>query len=672
MDALAIQPKTNLRVTRSLIGNKMWLVASMDTGLFSGDFKVRGYIDESFLATQAQWKKLSSEARDELEAERIESCGPALEAALIAAVVEVSEYVTTCAAESLNPNLRKLRDDWSSGELNLATVEPTLDQSLTDLRAAKHHRDLAAQIAKNVKLSDYPETFPAFHRKRKLIAVLGPTNSGKTYDAFKRLTTARAGAYLGPLRLLALEAFTRLNEEFGVVASLITGEERRIVPGSRVTASTIEMLDVNRDLEVAVIDEIQMLTDPDRGWAWTQAVVGANADEVWLLGALSAEPAIRALAERLGLPLEIRKKTRKHPLVVAEQSLAPHPNNALRMAKPGDAFIVFSRRDALNLRDDLLAMKQSVACIYGALSPEVRESEARRFASGEADILVATDAIGMGLNLPIQRIVFTSVTKYDGTERGELPVPLLQQIGGRAGRYGHAGEEGVVVGLTPAEHKVVARLMSLKQENLPNSGFMVTPGAAYLEQLAAMSGDHRLEALLSLFMMHCDRGDRFFLPHVPEEQLVKAQQLDRLGNLPLALKHTFSMAPMTSNHEEIDQAWRTWARMANQGKEIRLNFLPGNPEMASLEEAETTVRLLAAYRWFGYRLPELFVDYEEAEAVLEPWIAAVDEHLKSRRKQGVGGGRKGMPSWYWAPKNTDLRLVDVEHQPASMRMRRRA
>lgn len=671
MDVLDIPPKTNLRITRALVGSNMWLVACMDTSLFSGDFKVRGYIDESFLATAKQWKKLSVVAREKLEAECVAQCSEALEAELVAAVVEISEYVTTCAAEGLTPNLRKLRDVWSSGELNLATVEDVLDQSLTDLRAAKHHRDLAAQIAKNVKLSDYPETFPAFHRKRKLIAVLGPTNSGKTYDAFKRLATARAGAYLGPLRLLALEAFTRLNEEFGVVASLITGEERRIVAGSRVTASTIEMLDVNRDLEVAVIDEIQMLTDPDRGWAWTQAVVGANADEVWLLGALSAEPAIRALAGRLGLPLEIRKKERKHPLVVAEQSLATHPNNALRMAQPGDAFIVFSRRDALNLRDDLLAMKQSVACIYGALSPEVRENEARRFASGEADVLVATDAIGMGLNLPIQRVVFSSVTKYDGTERGELPVPLLQQIGGRAGRYGHTGEEGVVVGLTPAEHKVVSRLMSLKQENLPTAGFMVTPGAAYLEQLATMSGDNRLEALLSLFMMHCDRGDRFFVPHVPEEQLAKAAQLDRLVHLPLGLKHTFSMAPMTSSHEDIDQAWRTWARMANQGKAIRLNFLPGDPEMASLEDAETTVRLLAAYRWFGYRLPELFVDYEEAERVLVPWIAAVDEHLKSRRKQGVGGGRKGMPSWYWAPKATDLRLADVDLQPVSMTMRRR-
>jgi ATP-dependent RNA helicase SUPV3L1/SUV3 len=672
MNAIAHPSETNLRLTRSLIGTKMWLVSGMDTGLFSADFKVRGYIADSLLCTQAHWRKLTPEQRDELALERADACSAALEAALVAAVLDITEYVTTCAAEGLTPNLRKLRDTWSSGELDLATVEETLDQSITDLRATKFQRDLAAQITRRVKLSDYPDTFPAAARRRKLIAVLGPTNSGKTYDAFKRLATARAGAYLGPLRLLALEAFNRLNDEFGVVASLITGEERRIVEGSRVTASTIEMLDPTKDLEVAVIDEIQMLTDPDRGWAWTQAVVGANADEVWLLGALSAEPAIRALAERLGLPLEVRKKERKHPLVVADQALAPHANSALRMAEAGDAFIVFSRRDALNLRDDLLAMKHSVACIYGALSPEVREREARRFATGEASILVATDAIGLGLNLgPLQRVVFTSVQKFDGTERCELSVPMLQQIGGRAGRYGHEHEApGVVVGLTPAEHAVVVRAMKAKQPNLPSTGFMVTPGAAYLEELAELAGDTRLEALLSLFMMHCDRGDRFFAPYVPEEQLARAAQLDRLANLPLSVKYTFSMAPMAANHEDIDATWAEWARLANQGRVVRLNFLPDDPEKASLEEAETAVRLLAAYRWFGHRLPDVFVDHAQADEVLEPWISAVDEHLKSRRKQGVGGGRKGMPSWYWQPKPSVPRYADLDLQPHMAKRRR--
>jgi len=673
MDAITHTPTPSLRMTRALIGSKIWLVAGRAASLFSAGFKVYGCIDESFLCAQAQWKKLTAEERDQLAAERGAACAAALDAALTAAVRDLTEYLTICENEGLSPNLRKLRDTWSCGELNLVKGSAALAQSLVDLRAIKAQRDLAAQISRSVKLSDYPDTFPAAGRKRKLIAVLGPTNSGKTYDAFQRLATARAGVYLGPLRLLALEAFTRLNEEFGVVASLITGEERRIVDGSRVTASTIEMLDPTKDLEVAVIDEIQMLTDPDRGWAWTQAVVGANADEVWLLGALSAEPAIRALAERLGLPLEIRTKERKHPLVVADQSLAPLANGALRMAEPGDAFIVFSRRDALNLRDDLLAAKHRVACIYGALSPEVREREARRFATGEADILVATDAIGLGLNLgPLQRVVFTSVQKFDGKERCELSVPMLQQIGGRAGRYGHQNvEPGVVVGLTPAEHAVVVRAMAAKQENLPTSGFTVTPGAAYLEQLAQMSGDTRLEVLLTLFMLHCDSGDRFFVPHVPEEQLTRAAQLDRMGNLPLSEKHTFSMAPMASNHEDIDNAWATWAQQANQGGIIQLDFLPDDPETASLEEAETTVRLLAAYRWFGHRLPDVFVDHEEADAALEPWIRAVDEHLRSRRKQGVGGGRKGMPSWYWEPKPAAPRYSDRYQRLLTPKPRRR-
>lgn len=643
-------PATGLRITRTLCGNKVWLTAGRRVTLGGEEFRVFGYIPETGLGQQAHWRRLTSEARNAAEQATLETHGAKLEAALEACITEIAAYLDACAAEALQPNLRKFRELWASGELDLTRVGAGLRQSLADMRAKLRHRDLAEQISRSVKLSDYPDTFPARRRHRKLIAVLGPTNSGKTHDAFERLATAPSGVYLGPLRLLALEAFTRLNEEFGVRASLVTGEERRIVDGSRVTASTVEMLDPNREMDVAVIDEIQMLSDPDRGWAWTQAVIGANAREVWLLGALSAEPAIVALAARLGLPLEIRHKTRKHPLVVGK-ALANDPGSALRRAQAGDAFIVFSRRDALNLRDDLLGLGKSVACIYGALSPEVREREARRFAEGEADVLVATDAIGMGLNLPIQRVVFTAVQKYDGVKRGDLPEALLQQIGGRAGRFGHQDEEGVVAGLTPNEHRLVVSLMKAPQPQLAASGFQITAGAAYLEQIAEMSGDNRLEALLSLFLLHADCGDGFFTPHVTDEQMARATQLDRLKKLPLALKHIFSMAPMASQNETIDGVWRDWAQAANQGKRICLDFLPKSARRASLEEAETTVRLLAAYRWFGYRLPELFIDYELAEECLAPWIGAVDGHLRSRYKQGAGGGRKGLPSWYWPRKN---------------------
>ena len=649
-DASTHSPATDLRITRTLSSNRVWLAAGRRAAVLGEAFRLLGYLPETCLGQQVQWRRLSEDARNAAEQAMLGAQGAKLEQALESALAEIAAYLEACAAEKLQPNLRKLRERWASGEMELGKVGVELRQSLNDMRAQRRHRDLAEQIGRSVKLSDYPDTYPARRRTRKLIAVLGPTNSGKTHDAFERLAVASSGVYLGPLRLLALEAFTRLNEEFGVRASLLTGEERRIVEGSRVTASTIEMLDPVREVEVAVIDEIQMLSDPDRGWAWTQAVVGANAREVWLLGASSAEPAIVALAARLGLTLEIRRKTRKHPLVVGE-ALASNPGGALRRAKPGDAFIVFSRRDALNLRDDLLGLGKSVACIYGALSPEVREREAHRFADGDADILVATDAIGMGLNLPIQRVVFTVVQKYDGVKRGDLSVSLLQQIGGRAGRFGHRDEEGVVAGLTPNEHRVVVALMKSPQPPVEASGFQITAGTAYLEQIAEMSGDNRLEALLSLFMLHADCGDGFFTPYVPEEQLARAAQLDRLKKLSLPLKHVFSMAPMASQNETIDGVWRAWAYAANQGKRITLDFLPKSARKASLEEAETTVRLLAAYRWFGYRLPELFVDYELADEHLAPWIGAVDGHLRSRYKQGVGGGRKGIPSWYWPRKS---------------------
>lgn len=650
---VSLEPiRAELRFTQVPLDQKLYLCVGRDVQTVSGTIALRGYLKETLLGARAQWKKFPPEVREAKEKALRDGEGQRLATALDAAAAAITEFLGTCAAEELQPKLPILKARWRSGEMDLAVIPKALAQSLADLRSKQRHKLLAAQIGRSVKLSDYPDTFPARRKQRRLIAVLGGTNSGKTYTAFERLAAAASGLYLGPLRLLALEAFTRLNEEFGVTASLITGEERRLVAGSRVTASTIEMLDPTQDCEVAVVDEIQMLNDPDRGWAWTQAVVGANADEVWLLGAPAAEGAIQALAERLGLPLEIRRTERKHPLVVGEP-LAPHPAAALKKAKPGDAFIVFSRRDALNLRDDLLALGKSVACVYGALSPEVREREARRFANGDADIIVATDAIGLGLNLPVSRVVFTSVQKFDGASRGDLPVALLQQIAGRAGRFGHVAEAGIVCGLTPVEHRIVAQTMGVRQWPIPSRGFQITAGTEYLEQIAAMAGDDRLEALLSLFQLHADAGDGFFAPFIPEEQLARAALLDRFKGMPLGLKHIFSMAPMSSRDEAMDGAWQSWAYAAYKQQPITLAFLPKNPDQASLAEAETTVRLLAAYRWLGYRLPELFTEYSHAEQVLAPWIAAVDKHLRSKRRQGQGGSYGKLPSWYWRYQRGD-------------------
>lgn len=633
-----------------MYGGKAWLTAEAALAP-RGEFEeltIRGYTRHSAIANAAVWDYLDVFERNEVFMRMTRDKGADLHEAIESARLTVESFLQVCADERLHPNLEKLSVTWSRGTLNLDRLAEALAMSLESLRVNKSRKEMAAKVKGMVNLEEYPDSFPARNRARRLIAVLGPTNSGKTYDAFHRLSTAQSGAYLGPLRLLALEAFNRLNDEFGVKTSLITGEERREVEDSKVTASTIEMLDTVRDLDVAVIDEIQMLNDPERGWAWTQAVIGANADEVWLLGSLSAEPAVRALAARLGLPLEVRKKLRKNPLKVSNLPMGSNPRAALAQTTEGDALIVFSRRDALNLRDDLIQRGFSVACIYGALSPEVREREAQRFASGEAHVLVATDAIGMGLNLgPLRRVIFTCVKKYDGTERIELCVPLLQQIGGRAGRYGHQEEDGIVCGLTPNEHRVVQRLMKAKQEPLPTSGFQIGAGTAYLNKIAETVDDDRLEVLLTLFVTHAGRGDGFFIPHVPQEQMDRAATLDEMPEMALDMKNIFAQAPMSSNNAIVDATWRTWARSAARGKQIRLS-LQNEPSTANLEDGETAVHLITAYRWFAYRLPEIFIDLDQAADLLEPWVEAVDEHLRSRRKQGVGGGKSGTPSWYWA------------------------
>lgn len=640
---------TDFQLNQVAHAGKMWLTASASFPSPYGSICVHGYIPETELTTTGRWPKLSqAEQASLIQRIQQDSLGTLTDVHQDACLL-VRNFLNVCAMEDLAPNIDELKKVWAGGQADLDQFEIDLASAISSARALVRASKMAGQVAQSVRLAEYPATFDAGSRTRRLIAVLGPTNSGKTYDAFKRLASVDSGVYLGPLRLLALEAFTRLNTEFGVTTSLVTGEEKRIVADSKVIASTIEMLDTKTAVDVAVIDEIQMLSDPDRGWAWTQAVVGANASEVWVLGALSAEPAIRALAQRLKLPLEVHYKERKNPLELGAP-LAPSAKASLRSAEAGDAFIVFSRRDALNLRDDLLAKGRTVACIYGALSPEVRESEALRFSCGEAEILVATDAIGLGLNLPIRRIVFTSVTKYDGVARGELSVPLLQQIAGRAGRYGLDESAGRVSGVTPAEHSVVARLMACKQEPLPARGFQIAASGEYLQTMTMMTGETKLEALLTNFKLHADRGDGFFLPFVPDEQVKRAAVLDEIRGMSLTDKHIFSMAPMAMQCGAIDRAWRDWVTAVSKGREVRVDFLSAMPQLADLAEAEDSVRLLSAYRWFAHRLPDVFVDIERADAVMPGWTAAVDAHLKSKYSQGEGGGRNGEPSWYWATR----------------------
>ncbi|MBQ9415764.1 MAG: hypothetical protein IJU20_02850 [Clostridia bacterium] len=265
--------------------------------------------------------------------------------------------------------------------------------------------------------------------RRHFVLHLGPTNSGKTHDAIGALGRAESGLYLGPLRLLAYEQFAYLNDQC-CPCSLRTGEEYREVPGARHQASTVEMFNPTQYYDVVVIDEAQMLEDQSRGAGWTAAVLGAYSPLIHVCAAPAARDKLVFMIEACGDTYEIVEHERLVPLEL-EEEIVHFP----REIRQGDACVVFSKRD-LYAAKEALAKYQRASLIYGDLPYDVRENEARRFQSGETQIIIATDAIGMGLNLPIRRIVFLTSEKYDGVTQRDLRVEEVKQISGRAGRFG--------------------------------------------------------------------------------------------------------------------------------------------------------------------------------------------------------------------------------------------
>ena len=296
-------------------------------------------------------------------------------------------------------------------------------------RAEKEQEEaLLKQLLQDSTSQDPASLYPkARSIQRRFILHVGPTNSGKTYSALEALKYAANGVYLGPLRLLALEVSEKFNSQ-GVPCSLITGEEELLVDNAYITASTIEMLSIQEHYDIVVIDEAQMLQDRDRGHNWTNAILGTYADEIHVCMAPEALDIVVKLIETCNDTYEIVEHTRKTPLIF-EQKYD-------KQKKPGDAYIVFSRKEVLYLASDFEAKGHKVSVIYGSLPPAARREEARRFIEGETDILVSTDAIGMGLNLPIQRIIFMRASKFDGVTIRDLNQSEIKQIAGRAGRQG--------------------------------------------------------------------------------------------------------------------------------------------------------------------------------------------------------------------------------------------
>ncbi len=279
--------------------------------------------------------------------------------------------------------------------------------------------------------------------QRRIVYHMGPTNSGKTYHAIEALTKSRKGCYLAPLRLLAAELYDTMNTK-GVKTTLLTGEEVIELEGATHYSSTIEMAKLHENFECAVIDEIQMITDKQRGWAWTRALVNLQAFEVHLCGDGSVLELIKQIVELCGDELEVKQYNRMTTLSVQERPIT------LAQLEKHDALIVFSRRNALRYKYDLEQLGFKVSIVYGMLSPEVRREQARKFDKGITDVIVSTDAISMGMNLPIQRIVFSTLTKHIDGQEYPISPSEIKQIAGRAGRF-QRFPHGTVTCLTKCE-----------------------------------------------------------------------------------------------------------------------------------------------------------------------------------------------------------------------------
>jgi ATP-dependent RNA helicase SUPV3L1/SUV3 len=578
------------------------------------------------LAKPSKWRKLSHSEQIERVRERVTSV--AINELQDSVVIFVKKIANQAAQSGIDPDLF----------LN-ALVQPASSEPVTQVydrieqrlfHAVERHQEErhAALTKQSINLAQYPESFEIARRlPRRFIAILGPTNSGKTHQAMAALAKAKSGVYLAPLRLLALENYERLlnveSDGAPLKVNLITGEERRIVEGATHVACTVEMLDTRTKVEVAVIDEIQMLGDRERGAAWTAAICGAPATTVYLLGALEARKAIEALAERLECPLEVHILKRKAPLTMELISV-----RKLRNLRRGDAVIAFSRRDVLMWRDMIAESGFSVATIYGNLSPEVRQAQATRFRDGSADIVVGTDAIAMGLNLPIQRVVMTTSMKYNGVEEEELPAALAKQIAGRAGRYG-VHEAGYVAGYDDYTHEVMRSLLKEKYIPLATSGFSVAPTLEHLHRIAAVTQEQALAKLLKRFVHNIDVPDGFFYPRITEEQMERALWLDTLP-LSIAEKFVLSLVPLSSRIPHLHQTWENWAKALAKKTVCSLQRDPYASTGRELQEVEDTCRIYSAYAWLSFRIPAIFPDGERANCLAREASLRVDGLLQSQ------------------------------------------
>src|SRR6187397_1091230 len=285
----------------------------------------------------------------------------------------------------------------------------------------------------------------------RLVAVLGPTNTGKTHLAVERMLGHASGMIGLPLRLLAREIYDRIVKLRGArCVALITGEEKIIPPRPQYWVCTVEAMPLNREVEFVAIDEIQLCADPERGHVFTHRLLHARGKaETMLLGSGTMAPLVRRLLPHA----EIQTRDRFSQLTYAG------PKKLTRLPRRS-AVVAFSADQVYAIAELIRRQRGGAAVVMGSLSPRTRNAQVALYQSGEVDFLVATDAIGMGLNLDVDHVAFASERKFDGYQFRHLNTSELAQIAGRAGRAQRDGTFGTTGRCPPFDEESVHALES--------------------------------------------------------------------------------------------------------------------------------------------------------------------------------------------------------------------
>ena len=467
---------------------------------------------------------------------------------------------------------------------------------------------------------DYTLLYPkARAKKRCFILHVGQTNTGKTYEAVQDMMQSESGIYLAPLRLLALETQERLLDN-GVECSMLTGEEEDIHYGSSHMSSTVEMLDTTVQYDVCVIDEAQMIADTQRGWAWTRAIIGCLAERIHVCMSEDALQIVKRIIERCGDSYTVVEHKRNTPLVF-EDTRFEYPVSI----RKHDALITFSRRSVLQTAAELEEKGYRPSVIYGALPYSVRREEMRKFNYGETDIIIATDAIGMGINLPIERIIFLQDTKYDGKTRRSLNVQEVKQIAGRAGRKG-IYDTGYVNSLYNERH--INKLLNTPYEKIKKACIQVP------ETLLTL--DIPLSVILEKWIQV--KEDGIFFKRDCKDAYKKALYLETYcRNMTKEEMWSLICIPVDSE-DSIYSVWKNLCSVHYENRDIRdmlsYDITPGN----RLDILEHNYKVLDLYYAFAKRTDRNKDDNEFMEMIArekEQCSMDIIEVLKNNKKENL-------------------------------------